>query len=307
MLAIRNSLLRQRPLAPARRHLHVSPIVWAEQPERKSLAPQPEASASAGQGPSAKEPELGPLGRPLGVRERPTTIVKTKTQRMKEMMDNDVLTVQRRHLVKEATKGYFHDLNMTRRHGGKTWIAPKVLIRDDKSLYLPNVSGKSLLDKSTKNTTEICFGKITVLAMLSTRMSEMHAQGFVEPTHNRFSSHPQYQYVQVNLQENLLKAFLVNLFLGKLRQHIPPELHENYLVSTQNMEYVREAMGMTNSKVGYVYLIDENLRIRWAGCADPEPEEIQALESCTGVLLKRLERKVGFGQQSTPPVTGGGP
>jgi ATPase complex subunit ATP10 len=56
------------------------------------------------------------------------------------------------------------------------------------------------------------------------------------------------------------------------------------------MEYVREPMGMTNSKVGYVYLVDENLKIRWGGCADAMVEETQALENCTGVLLKRLER-----------------
>jgi ATPase complex subunit ATP10 len=55
------------------------------------------------------------------------------------------------------------------------------------------------------------------------------------------------------------------------------------------MEYVRDPLGMTNSKVGYVYLIDENLRIRWAGCADATLKEAQSLESCTGVLLKRLE------------------
>ena len=57
------------------------------------------------------------------------------------------------------------------------------------------------------------------------------------------------------------------------------------------MEYVREQLGMTNSKVGYVYLIDENLKVRWGGCADAMAEETQALESCTGVLLRRLEKK----------------
>lgn len=36
--------------------------------------------------------------------------------------------------VREATKGYFTDLNATRRHGGKTWIAPKTMIREDVSL-----------------------------------------------------------------------------------------------------------------------------------------------------------------------------
>ncbi|KAF9456417.1 ATP10 protein-domain-containing protein [Collybia nuda] len=243
------------------------------------------------EGPDPKPNVLPPLNRPLGVRERPTTIVKTRTQRMKELMDSDVRTAQRRHLIKEAGKGYFHDMNMTRKHGGKTWIAPKVLIREDKALYLPNISGKNLQDNKTKNTTTMCYGRVTVLAMLGTKISEVHAQGFIDPTHARFSSNPHYQYIQINLQENLLKSFLVNLFANSLRGTVPPELHANYLVSSQNMEYVREPLGMTNSKVGYVYLIDENLKIRWGGCADAALEETQALESCTGVLLKRLEKK----------------
>lgn len=32
--------------------------------------------------------------------------------------------------IKEATKGYFQDLTATKHHGGKTWIAPPVLIRE---------------------------------------------------------------------------------------------------------------------------------------------------------------------------------
>jgi ATPase complex subunit ATP10 len=102
-----------------------------------------------------------------------------------------------------------------------------------------------------------------------------------------------------------LKAFLVNLFVRQLREAVPRELHDTYLISTQNMEYIREPLGMTNSQVGYVYLVDENLRIRWAACAEPTQEEIQALESCTGVLLNRLERKLGSAKttQGVKPTT----
>jgi ATPase complex subunit ATP10 len=57
------------------------------------------------------------------------------------------------------------------------------------------------------------------------------------------------------------------------------------------MEYVRDPLGMTNSRVGYVYLIDENLKVRWGGCADATADEAKALETCTGVLLRRLEGK----------------
>ncbi|KAJ8489579.1 hypothetical protein ONZ45_g13529 [Pleurotus djamor] len=135
----------------------------------------------------------------------------------------------------------------------------------------------------------MCTGKVTVLAMLGTKISEIHAKGFVEPTYERYKDHPLFQYIQINLQENLLKSILVNLFTKSLRGVIPPELHSHYLVSSQNMEYVRDPLGMTNSKVGYVYLIDDHLKIRWGGCADAMMEETQALETCTGVLLKRLD------------------
>jgi ATPase complex subunit ATP10 len=78
---------------------------------------------------------------------------------------------------------------MTRKHGGKTWIAPQVLIREDvrpnvailvhishgyqKALYLPNITGKSLDERMQKHTTIMCFGRVTVLVMLGTKISEV--------------------------------------------------------------------------------------------------------------------------------------
>jgi mitochondrial ATPase complex subunit ATP10 len=53
---------------------------------------------------------------------------------------------------------------------------------------------------------------------------------------------------------------------------------------------------MINSRIGYVYLVDENVKIRWAACADAKEEEEEALIRCTGVLVNRLRR-----QKSSPP------
>ncbi len=36
--------------------------------------------------------------------------------------------------VKEATKGYYSDFSATKKHGGKTWVAPTTLIKEDVSL-----------------------------------------------------------------------------------------------------------------------------------------------------------------------------
>ena len=44
---------------------------------------------------------------------------------------------------------------------------------------------------------------------------------------------------------------------------------------------------MSNKHIGYTFLVDQACRIRWAACADPKLEEIEALQACTNVLLKR--------------------
>ena len=83
---------------------------------------------------------------------------------------------------------------------------------------------------------------------------------------------------------------LVSMFLTSLRQTIPVEFHRTYLVSNQNMEYVRESLGMVNKHIGYVYLLDENLKVRWAGCGYAKSEETEALRTSVGVLLNRLDK-----------------
>jgi len=137
-----------------------------------------------------------------------------------------------------------------------------------------------------------------------TTMQE-HAKSFTELSLEAYRSNPLFRFVQVcsvaasglrpllmmlqiNLQENPLKGFLVSLFLSSIRSRVPPDLQSTYLVSRQNMEYVREPMGMINKHVGYVYLVDENCKIRWAGCGFALEGEDQSLKNCTRVLLQRL-------------------
>ncbi len=57
---------------------------------------------------------------------------------------------------------------------------------------------------------------------------------------------------------------------------------------------------MTNSRIGYVYLVDENIKVRWAACAFAKEEEEEALIRCTGVLVKRLERLSSTRKPSPP-------
>ena len=62
------------------------------------------------------------------------------------------------------------------------------------------------------------------------------------------------------------------------------------MLSGQNMEYLREPLGIGNRHVGYVYLVDEDMKVRWAGGGLALKEEAESLRACTGVLLSRMGR-----------------
>jgi ATPase complex subunit ATP10 len=71
-------------------------------------------------------------------------------------------------------------------------------------------------------------------------------------------------------------------------------------MSSQNMEYIREPLGMTNKYIGYTFLVDDQLRVRWAVGGDARPEESEGLERCVGQLLERFEQELA----TTPAVEG---
>ena len=185
------------------------------------------------------------------------------------------------------------------------------------ALYFPDIEGTALADKQSVHTTDLCRGKVTVIGMLTTAISEVclsvfcsshffltlrfshgyqeHVSSFTSLTNTTFlsQSHPQYQFLQINIQENPAKAFLVSLYLSSLRRKIPASLHPFYLLSKQNLEYERDAIGMNNKHIGFVYLVDEQCRVRWAGGGLALEEEQESLKRCVRVLLERLERKDG--------------
>lgn len=207
-------------------------ISWCRcRPARRCRYVSSQAASSSS---SSTDSALKTLSRPLGVLEKPAVVHATRMERLKQVLTDDkAIEEQRKHLVKEAvTKGYFHDLNATRHNGGKTWIAPKVLIRESKSLYFPDVAGKPLSGEAEKNTTHMCLGKISVISMLGTKISEIHSASFTSPTLDRYSTNPLFQHIQINLQMNVLKSLLVSLFMSSLRRSVPPSQHSTYLLAS---------------------------------------------------------------------------
>lgn len=66
-------------------------------------------------------------------------------------------------------------------------------------------------------------------------------------------------------------------------------------------------MGMVNKHIGYIYLVDENCKIRWAGCGFATEDEDVSLQNCTRVLLQRLSKGKDVSKDTDPPVAESSP
>lgn len=101
------------------------------------------------------------------------------------------------------------------------------------------------------------------------------------------------QKVDINLEENAMKAWLVRMFMWRMRANLPKEQHERYFLVRKGLtDGLKEAIGMMNSKVGYVYLLDENCRIRWAGSGPAEEGELDGLNNGVRKLIQ--ERRISL-------------
>ncbi|KAF8524371.1 ATPase assembly factor ATP10, partial [Hysterangium stoloniferum] len=170
------------------------------------------------------------LSRPLGVAKRPSALSASWKEKKEEFLDYDKHLEKRRHLVKETSRGYFQDYHALRQHEGKTWVAPESLIREDKALYFPDVPGMSLEPQETVHTTSLLEGRISIIAMLSSTRSEVVAlvRSFSHLAVDAYLSNPLFRYMQINLQDNPLKDFLVSLFLSSIRKRVPKELQSTF-------------------------------------------------------------------------------
>lgn len=105
------------------------------------------------------------------------------------------------------------------------------------------------------------------------------------------------QKVDINIEEKAMRAWLVRMFMWRMRRQLPAEQHDRYFLVRRGLtDGLREAIGMMNSKVGYVYLLDDACHIRWAGSGPAESSETDSLNNGIRRLIeekrKRLESEV---------------
>lgn len=133
-------------------------------------------------------------------------------------------------------------------------------------------------------------GRVSVVAVFSTAWAESQCATFLAslpPDDND----DVVQRVDINVELNPIKAALVKLFIPRIRKRLPERQHARYFVVQKGFaEDTMRQMALRNARVGYVYLLDWDCRIRWAGSGNAEEGEKAAL--LRGVVRLAQEWKV---------------
>lgn len=187
---------------------------------------------------------------------------------------------------RQFSKSYFADFaHISARHKGKSFVSPPTLFKATKALFFPNLIGRTLADRTPQDTTAVLEGHVSVVAVFSTAWAELQCATFLTDLETTVTP---VQRVDINVEQNPIKAALVKLFVPWIRRRLPAVQHARYFIVQKGLDdETMQRMGFWNGRVGYVYLLDWDCRIRWAGSGNAGVEEKSALVK--GVMKLRDE------------------
>ena len=211
------------------------------------------------------------------------------------------------HRYAELNRPYYGDWARMRHHKGKTFLAPETAFRSDVAKYFPNFQGYTLADSwSYLDTTTILKGKTTIVCYASQTWAAWQVQSFVGKKENpelakaleQLKDHG-LQKMVINYEDNFLKKIIVYLFLWYARRRNDREdgrdMRARSLVVTRGVdrEFFEKGLGMTNLRVGHIYLIDRHCKIRWVGNGYASEEEKASLVRVARGLVQELKGHEG--------------
>ncbi|KAG0033475.1 Mitochondrial ATPase complex subunit atp10 [Podila clonocystis] len=195
---------------------------------------------------------------------------------------------KRKELLDDFQSGYFSEFSEINRTGAKLWKATPSMVNADKALYMPNIVGTSLKSSEPIELVDVLRGKISLLAISGTRFGEEQIETYMKPFLNNWpAGSSKVQLVELNIQENPLKAGLVRMMVPFVKKTIPEERHANYILHYKSIKHLKEPLSMQNSYLGYVFLVDSNCKIRWGAHGPATEAEVRTLLDSVQRLSER--------------------
>lgn len=177
-------------------------------------------------------------------------------------------------------KSHFADIYKFRETLGKSWIAPRAYFRADKALFFPNFIGRTATSKTKRGTTSVIRSqKVSIIRIFTSISGEKQADSYFDKPQDEIVEDG-FQIIDINLPDDFVKEFIVSLFSGKIKSKFQknPQRADRYFIARKGVsKEVKAAINLENKFTGYIYVVDQNCKIRWAACGNATEEEKAAL------------------------------
>ncbi|KAI0243826.1 Mitochondrial ATPase complex subunit atp10 [Massospora cicadina] len=197
---------------------------------------------------------------------------------------------------------------------GKLFEANEREVPEQHALYMPNMQLVPLsphLEKFKAGQSKVelmdqLAGKLTLVTFYLTQYGEAQCRSFVSPFQALVGvKPPDLQLVEINVAERFFNGLLLRLFAWRIRSQLPEARQANYYLRYGSLEAIREKLAMVNALIGYVFLVDRDLKVRWYANGEATPKEIEAMTAIvarlSGVEVKvRVDQSPGLASQGPP-------
>ncbi|EJS42615.1 atp10p [Saccharomyces arboricola H-6] len=242
---------------------------------------------------SSKNYEVKQLVKPIGLTEAPKhKVVYSQGNSLKDMFDSQKTDHRVKELSVEFSKSGLYDIQVFQKTKGKLFLAPISYWKDTKALYFPHLVGTSMDGKKEQNIEDLLRGKTSVVRLFSTASGDKLSKSYFQETTKdsktidyligadaRLSlKNHNVQIIEVNLIDNAVKSALVKM-LARWANHVPTWRKPFYFECSRAQWpfSIREELFCNNVFSGYVFLVDQHLKVRWAACGEANSSEKEAL------------------------------
>jgi ATPase complex subunit ATP10 len=189
-------------------------------------------------------------------------------------------------IIKKKGRAYSADLHLREKTTAEKFIKIKAYTILDKSCAI--TAPDDFFDES----------KVRLVVFSFKQYGFTLLRSWIDPFRAKFCTPPskKVKTIEICFVQYGFLSFFQSLFAQSVRGQISdPEQQASTALSFGGVEEAASQLLLPNQYTGYAYLLDGEGRVRWKGCGEALPHEIDALLSCTHSLLmeeQEQEQKV---------------
>lgn len=217
---------------------------------------------------------------------------------IKDVFSTSSKEKRQRQLNHDIAHSPFYESKSFSNTQGKIFTPPVSYFRREKAKYFPGFTGYTLLNNK-RSLYDVLRKKVTILRIFSTISGENCTNTYFDDTltaqgYERLQEkYPHTQIVDLNLPQSWVKGLFVKMAKSNLRNMIPPARHDSYFILPNSVFLVdvKETLKCDNMCSGYLYVLDDEGRIRWATSGFANEEETAVLWKTVRGIEKEMNDK----------------